>query len=133
MILLRMCVAAAGMATLIGCSTGPPFGDVAGTVTMDGKPVDDGSIRFVPVDGNASSAGGSIKGGKFSVKVPVTKHKVEVSAPKPGTGGLIKKGDGPPVEVIADEWIPEKYNTRSELTCEVKSGKNTYDLDLKSK
>jgi hypothetical protein len=130
---LRVWVAAAGLAALVGCSKGPPFGDVVGTVVMDGKPIDDGSIRFVPVDGSTSSAGGAIKGGRYSVKVPVTRHRVELSAPKPGTGGLIKKGDGPPVEVIADEWVPDKYGARSELTFDVKAGPNEYNLDLKSK
>jgi hypothetical protein len=63
-----------------GCSGKPPMGDVQGTVTVNGQPLSEGAVRFIPLDGNTPTTGGAIRDGKFRVAVPVAKQRVEVSA-----------------------------------------------------
>jgi hypothetical protein len=122
-----------------GCSKGPPFGDVAGKVKLDGREVAAGSIRFVPLDGMTSTAGGTITDGAYSVRVPVNKVRIEISAVggQPAQSGssatsetdLVASGN----YVMPTELIPAKYNTKSELTLDVVEGKNPANYDLKSK
>ena len=50
-----------------GCA-GPSTGDVSGTAVYDGTPVEKGAIEFRPVDGKGQTAGGTIEGGKYTVK-----------------------------------------------------------------
>ena len=55
--------AAAGL--LSGC--GSSLATVSGTVTYDGKPVEDGYITFTPADGKGKDGGGPIKNGHYRV------------------------------------------------------------------
>jgi hypothetical protein len=65
----------------VGCD-GDNSATVKGAVQFDGKPVAEGSINFVPVDGKTKTAGGSIKDGKYDTRVPVGLMKVFINAPK---------------------------------------------------
>lgn len=122
---------------------------VWGIVTLDGKPVASGSIRFNPTaadtTGAAVEGGSAIRDGQFSIPVEVGlipgNYRVAISAGKrpdakskgdagaPGTpeapgGGL----------VLAREMIPEKYNARSTLKAEVKADhRNELTFELRSK
>ena len=128
-VLLRAALAVPVFGLIAGCSEGPPFGQVRGQVTMDGKPVQDGLIRFVPLEPGFPGSGGKIVGGSFDVKVPATRQRVELNGVKLGANGKPVMA-GPD---SAEELFPPKYNLKSELVVEVKTGANTYDLDLKSK
>ncbi len=139
---LRSGIAAALLALIagVGCSGGPDTGTVTGTVSVDGKiPAEGSSINFISTGGGASTAGGLIEQGKYSVKVPVGATKVEIRIPRP-QGGAVKaaapkagpgseKGVGGPIE----ESLPPEYNEKSTLTFEVKSGTNEKNWDVKSK
>lgn len=113
----------------IGCSKGPPVGDVYGEVTLDEKPVAEGSIRFAPIDEQAATAGALIVDGKFHALVPVSNHRVQISAAQLPPGGMTSRHEAP---VTITELIPEKYNTKSELTLDVKAGRNEPQFHLKS-
>ncbi|MEM7557861.1 MAG: hypothetical protein AAF394_01935, partial [Planctomycetota bacterium] len=78
---------------LAGCggTDGPPRAAVEGTVTLDGKPLATGMVRFVPKDGTpGQKVSVSIEAGKFSVSAEhgpaVGKHRVEIESSD--TGGL---------------------------------------------
>src|SRR5205809_273909 len=108
----------------LGCFNKPPVGKVTGDVTLDGQPIKDGSILFLPMDGQGQTAGAPIKDGKFvAEQVPVTKMKVEIHGNKP-TGRKIKAYDTPdsPVSDEIVEIVPQRYNFQSELTLDVKKG-----------
>jgi hypothetical protein len=116
---------------LIGCG-GVEMAKVHGTVKVNGQPVQAGAISFYPKDGKTKTTGGEIKDGQYSVEVPVGMMKVSISAPK-GTGKkkkLYAKADSPEVE-MKTEGLPERYNIKSQLELEVKSGDNPKDWDLK--
>jgi hypothetical protein len=118
------------LAAVAGCSGDASQGTVNGEVTFDDQPVKEGSIRFSPMDGKSATAGAKIVDGKFTAKVPVGKHKVEINAPKP-TGRKVRAGDEMVDELT--ELLPAKYNLQSNLTADVKPGTQPLKFDLKSK
>jgi hypothetical protein len=129
-------LAFAATAWAAGCSGGSRYGEVRGDVTLDGKPLDEGVVRFVPLDGKTPTASALITNGKFSERVPVANHRVEISSPKLPKGirssGQMKRGTVDEGSAL-EELIPERYNTRSELKAEVHRGTNEVRFDLKSK
>ena len=125
----------AALLAVAGCG-GSKSAEVTGTVTVDGQtPPTGSSITFVPADGKSPSAGALIEDGKYTAKdVPVGTAKVEIRVPKlsgrpkkeqagPGAGETIGLGDA----------LPAKYNDKTELTFDVKSGKNEKNWDLSTK
>jgi hypothetical protein len=111
-----------------GCSRGPATGDVQGRVTLNGQPLQEGAVRFIPVDGDTPTTGGIIRDGSFKVEVPVSRQRVEISAnvvdaektPKDATGD----------QIVMKILVPDRYNNRSELTLDVIPGLNepVYEL-----
>ena len=130
------CLLALAVAWAAGCSSGLPYGDVQGEVTLDNQPLSEGIVRFVPVDGKTPTASALIEGGKFSERVPIGRHRVEISSPRLPKGftsskqmkrGTVDEGSA------LEELLPERYNVRSELKAEVNKGTNEVRFDLKSK
>jgi hypothetical protein len=117
---------------LAGCGD-DKNGQVSGTVQVDGEPVAAGAILFVPVDGQTATAGGEIKDGRYSIKVPVGNMKVSLSAPKVVGKKKIYPTENSPIMPITVEALPAKYNEQTELRLDVKPGKNEKDWDLRSK
>jgi hypothetical protein len=107
---------------------------VTGKVTVDGTPLADGAVRFIPLDGKAPTAGGTIEDGEYSVdNAPVTTVRVEITAPKVvGKRKAYDTPDSPTIDVIK-ESLPEKYNLKSELKRELTRGENELNFDLKTK
>lgn len=65
---------------------------VSGNVTVEGAPVEKGSITFVPADGNTTSAGGVIVDGKYTADVPPGEKKVMVLGTKVVGTELVLEG-----------------------------------------
>ncbi len=127
------CGLLAFMLVAIGCGDGVKLGDVVGTVTIDGAPVEKGSISFFPVDGQGPSTGGEIAAGKYESQAPLGNCKVEIRVPKVvGQKKLYDTADSP-VQNILEEVLPPKYNETTELRLEVKAGKNDKNWDLTTK
>ena len=114
---------------------------ITGTVKVDGKLVDEGSINFSPVDGQGPSTGGKIENGKYELKgaaagTPGAK-RVSVTAVQK-TGRKIPAGPPLPPETMVDEIIPfpdlEDLNKDVLSNVEVAAGRtNEINFDLKSK
>lgn len=66
-----------GILAIAGC--GPSHVQVHGTVTANGKPVEEGNISFHPTDGKNSSYGGEIKNGSYKTKVNPGKYSVVIT------------------------------------------------------
>jgi hypothetical protein len=107
--------------------------EVSGAVTVDGVPMASGAIQFVPEDGQSKTTGGAIKDGRYSVKVPVGRMKVSISMPKESRKKKLYNTPDSPVGTMYDEGLPAKYNEKSELTLEVKPGRNPKDWELQGK
>lgn len=120
-----------GFCLLIGCSGSKTHGTVNGTVTLDGEPLSEGTVRFVPTEGDSQTASAIITDGQFVAEVPIGTVRMEYSAPKVmGKQSMIP--GGPEVDIVG-ELLPARYNLRSELTMNVELGKNAYEIDLQSK
>jgi hypothetical protein len=65
-----------------GCSQGNPEFKMTGQVTLDGAALDEGEVRFAPVDGKGQVAGCVVKDGKYETKMAPGKKNVIVSAYK---------------------------------------------------
>jgi hypothetical protein len=111
-----------------GCSSKPQMGDVQGTVTVNGRPLSDGAVRFIPVDGTTPTTGGTIRDGKFRVAVPVAKQRVEISA------NAVDREKTPPNatndQIVMKKLVPARYNSESKLEIDVVAGLNepVYEL-----
>lgn len=106
---------------------------VKGTVTFDGQPLDQGVIQFFSVENKTPSSAASIKDGGFTAEVYQGKMRVTVSSEQVvGKRKRYETPDSPMVD-IKKERLPERYNSKSELTRAIGPGENTVDFELKSK
>lgn len=113
---------------LIGCSGGPRSYPVSGTVTLDGKPLDDGNIYFLPLDPNVPPDAGKIEAGHFRFAAREGKVRVEIRASREVPGKRSPMGN-----IRKEEYIPARYNRESTLEAEVRADKeNVYSLELTS-
>jgi hypothetical protein len=128
---LALSVLAAGL--VVGCGGGAATGDVSGTVSYEGTPVENGSIAFIPEDGNAPTAGAAISNGKFSAtKVPVGAAKVQITGAKDAKKQKMYDDPNAPLVMTSSELLPPKYSDAktTELRYEVKAGSQTKNFDL---
>jgi hypothetical protein len=110
---------------------------VSGTVTYQEKPLDSGLIRFIPntpvVDGQVAGkpAFGKIENGTYSIPsdrgATVGSNRVEIVSYR-------KTGKKTPMEDTmieeTEQILADKYNVKSTLTADVKSGDNKLDFKL---
>jgi hypothetical protein len=122
-----------------GCSQGPAVGTVHGTVTLDGKPLEEGSVRLAAIDGHAPTAGGQVVKGKFETTAAVAKYRVEIESnvlmrngQKVDRTKKVDKFADTPGEMVV-KLVPDKYNKNSTLELDVKAGMNEPVYDLQSK
>ena len=117
------------LALLAGCGDGKA--QIDGTVTLDGVPVETGSIAFVSEN---VREGAVIAGGRFHAAVPPGRYKLELNGTKL-VGQRTQKGfDGKDETLpITEELFPPKFNVQSTLSEEIKPGTHPLKLDLKSK
>jgi hypothetical protein len=142
---LRVCtsVVVVGVALFVaGCGKNPHrLAPVSGMVTMDGEPLANALVAFLPdtkpgAKPSPTSRGETDKDGRYwltssedkpGAVVGMSKVRIET---KKSTGG--SEGEGG--VTLARETVPEKYNARTELTFEVpEEGTDAADFDLKSK
>jgi len=120
---------------LAGCGSGGTR--VEGTVTLDGAPVDGGSISFHPEGGEGKPGGTEIKAGKYAIEgdkgLAPGKYKVVILWQKKTGKEVPNKSDPGTTMDETKQVIPMRYNSKSELTADIKSGTNSgVNFDLKS-
>jgi hypothetical protein len=117
-----------------GCSDGKT--EVSGTVRLNGQPIQEGSINFIPIDGNRGpGAGAVITDGKYHIPrtggVTPGKNRVEIRAFR-NNGRKVQDPTGKP-GTLADERspaFPAEFNDKSTLVREVRPGSDTIDFDI---
>ncbi|QDV52990.1 hypothetical protein [Gimesia fumaroli] len=133
LILLSLCTA---VLFLTGCGKNDAFErtKVAGMVTLNGDPVKQGVITFIPT-GKGATAGASIESGKFVIPEETGpspgEYRVEIDSSVP-TGKQILDTDG---ETMVDEFengIPPRFNRQTELKVTLKTGNNQHLFDLET-
>jgi hypothetical protein len=93
---------------------------------MDGAPLPDGKISFMPLPGTASpTAGATIKDGSFTVPrdkgLRPGNFRVEIRAVR-ATGKSMRDDLSGGVTEQKEQYIPKRYNDDSELVAEIKAG-----------
>jgi hypothetical protein len=114
--------------TAPGCSRSdrPPLGNVAGTVTLDGKPLAEAIVVFKPVQPGRASQATTDDAGHYEIVylgdvagAAVGTHTVRIITANEKNGGK--------------ERLPGRYNAETTLSADVKSGANTLDFELTSR
>ena len=126
---------------LAGCGHGNPLGrvDISGKITLDGKPLPDGNIRFLPQQSGGVQTGAVIdSGGEYHIEklqgLPPGKYRVQIfSSEKPkGAPAVVAAPAGLPPPSI--ERIPPQYNLASTLVVEVPATDSArFDFQLQTK
>src|SRR5262249_31875677 len=117
---------------VVGCG-GSKTGEVTGAGTIDGQtPPVGSSITFIPTDGNGPSAGGTLQDGKYTAPVSVRMGKGPIPAPEPAARKT-QAGPGGGGERVVGSLLPAKYNDNTELTFEVKPGRQEKNWELSTK
>jgi hypothetical protein len=115
-----------------GWGDGPERVVVSGKATYRGKPIAQGLIYFVPKSGNAAPTSiAKIEDGRYvgdqKGGIPVGTHHVKVMAYE-------KDAEVEFGSLVPEQYLPERYNRKSELEITITSENSpmTYDLDLDS-
>ena len=118
------------LASLVAIGCGPRRPVMEGSVTLDGMPIDAGTIMLVPADGKGPMAGTGIRAGRYRVATAVGPKQVWINFPQnDGTKMLDPGGSGQMIDRSV-ESVPARYNTKTELEITIKPGLNTHDFTL---
>lgn len=120
------------MVFLVGCGGYGDIVPVSGTVTLDGEPLPNATVRFTPIEGNRPVEAVTDASGNYKLRYTRNqdgaergKHRVSIT-----TGGEKEGPNGEDIEI--PEKVPAKYNTdNQDHIVEVGDGE-PINFDLKS-
>ncbi len=115
-----------------GCGAGGASATLSGEVSFAGEPIRNGSIRLDPVNGKGIPVSTQISDGKYSFapgsglvagsyRVSITAVRVLAETEDPETGQKVQQ---------TEQYIPDKYNTRTTLQISISGGTNTQNFAL---
>ncbi|MCU0717306.1 MAG: carboxypeptidase-like regulatory domain-containing protein [Pirellula sp.] len=137
---LGLCLFAIVFTSLSGCGDGgPELASVKGVVTVDGQPVPNATLTFVPQEGSPSY-GQTDRNGSYELMFTDVKrgamlgsHQVSIEGQRLSKEELAEmKAQGMDVPDRIVE-IPKAYRQAGALTAEVKRGSNAIDFHLEAK
>lgn len=114
----------------VGCG-GNGLQSVTGTVTFDGKPIEDGRVTFRQIAGDKKAYSAPIVKGQYKIECDPGKVSVEVTASRI-IPGKFDNSNGKP-EPVGEMYIPVQYNSATKLTADVSSSNRVIPFDLHSK
>ncbi len=132
---------------VLGCAgVADPLGRqaISGTVTLDGAPLKNGTIRFEPFGTQklSTATGAIITGGSYSIQqsagLPPGKYAVSISSHGDDAANSLPADPQEAMNAAAqakpaEELIPAKYNTQTEQVVEVtKGGDNKFIFEITS-
>ena len=125
------------LAITSGCSNKPQRIAANGTVSFDNAKVESGQIFFLPKDESLPQSNAKIVGGRYQIAelngLFLGSYSVKVL-------GYEETGNVTDLGPLYDhrkqkerrQFLPEKYNRRSELSVDIVEGETTYDFELVS-
>jgi hypothetical protein len=128
------------LALMVGCGHDNPRGRkaIAGKVTLDGSPLDEGNIEFHPLSEGGVQSGGRILRGGYSIPahegVVAGTYRVSISdfVPTPPLPPGHMPGDALPPS--PKPKVPAEWNSKSQHTVDVKKeGPFKFDFDVVTK
>ena len=133
-IVIPVCVMAALLLAVVAGCGGEPRGDVSGTVTFDGQPVAQGMISFESTKMAGPPRNVPLRDGEYQASgatglAPGT-YRVRISADDVAAMGITPETDQhTPFEYVS--LLPPVWNVQSELSVEVRDGRNTFNFSGK--
>jgi hypothetical protein len=125
------------LAILAGCGPASDRLAVTGNVTLDGAPLDRGSIRFSSLgDQKLSVSGGLIQEGEYTIAqekgLRPGKYRVQITSPDLNAPPVMAPATpSTPSFPVQPERIPPEYNVNSKQTVEVTpDGDNRFVFDI---
>lgn len=115
---------------LSGCSADGML-ELAGEVTLDGAPIDQGTISFFPADNKGASAEAVIAEGRYSVSLPRGAKRVVIRGYKKVGERFPWGKDNPPAPIL-EEIVPKSFNDESSLTFDAEENRQDADFLLTS-
>jgi len=121
-----------------GCNRGPTLparGSLAGRVTLNSKPLADGTIRFLALDPNGINAIAHVKDGQYALEADAGpakgKYRVEFSVLSK-TKQRVPNDDVPGTSMeISPETLPPRYHRDSQITIDYNpEEQKSYDFSL---
>jgi hypothetical protein len=105
--------------------------EIKGKVTLAGKPINLGTISFQPAEGHGPTAAEKVADGQFSVRIMPGKYNVQITGfRKVGQQHANVSDPNSPMKDILEPIVPNRYNTASTLTREIKPGEQQVDFLL---
>jgi hypothetical protein len=132
---MPLVVAALGLMVLAGCGPRSDRLEISGNVTLDGAPLDGGSIRFTSLGEKIIASGALIQQGEYHIKqekgLTVGTYHVEITAPDVNAQPVMVPVGGGRSMPVQPERIPPEYNVKSKQTIEVSlDGDNHFVFDI---
>ena len=123
------CLVAALCLAAAGCGKSKPM--MEGLVTLDGVPIEKGTIMLIPSTGKGQSAGGGIVAGRYRITASPVPVKVVINASR--KDGKMPDPLNPGSGVMIDryvEYVPDRYNEKTTLELTITEGLNKHDFAL---
>lgn len=120
----------ASLSFVAGCGPGDGMITISGNVTLDGEPVEDGSISLMPINGG-SMGGGIIENGYYTAKSSPGEMAVQIHAHK-----MVEKKNPTREEIergLTEDSvsiIPNVYNRQSKLRINVAPEQKNFEFNL---
>lgn len=127
--------------SLCGCSPRDSLNRkaISGSITVDGKPVPNGSIGFEPLVSGGVGSGAVITDGKYSIAkqdgLPPGKYRVRITGDD-GQNFGVSEGKMPGDEIMPPRksLVPESWNAKSKHEIDVTdTGPFVFDFQIDSK
>jgi hypothetical protein len=136
----RLGISIAAALVLGGCGARSDRLEISGKVTLDGRPLDRGSIRFTSLgEQQAMATGAMIQNGAYFIPqekglLPGEYH-LEIHAPDPDAPPIrVSATPGGPSIPVQPDRIPPDYNVESNKKITVTAdGSNEFDFDIVGK
>lgn len=123
-------------ATGCGDPNMPPVGEVHGQVTLNGQPLPDCQVEFIPLAGGRSSYAMTDNQGQYVLKYKgnaegalLGKHRVRLVTER----GATRDDNGRVVKPGIKEKLPKEYNEETTQEVEVNDGDNPIDFTIVTK
>jgi len=116
-----------------GSKEGPLRLTVRGTVSLDGQPLESGSILFVDPAGQIQSYFASVKNGAYQTEMEAGAWDVQITAIRELKDKMVPDGAGTGMVPASEQYLPARYNEKTGLRIDVKPGeKNEFPFQLTS-
>lgn len=134
-----VCVASFLVGLLWGCGPANPLDRkaISGEVTLDGVPLESGSITFAPQQKGGVDSGAEIVNGQYEIEavkgLPVGDYLVRIHSSKGGDSTPSDAPPGPTAKPAPAELIPAEYNSNSNHVVTVTAeGPNEFSFHIRS-